>query len=173
MQEKNNRITQKSLNYVLIDAALWENDINAAKQFDLNFRSLFRGRMGEELNSVAPFLFEVTKDAAGESFKHFLTIKNDKEPILRRVLWMQSSFTIDILRQHLRRFLRVKTSLGGYLYFRLYDPYVVNCVLPTLNKEQLGELFSKISFIVSEDIHLNEQRKFSVSDGGELMVTFF
>lgn len=172
MQEENCKIAECLPNYVLIDAALWENDINVAKRHNPNFRSLFRGKIGEELSSVAPFLFEITNDMVRSDFGHWIAVKINREPILRRVLWIQSNATIDILRQHLKRFLRVKISSGKYLYLRIYDPYVINCVLPILNKEQLSELFSKIESIVSEDIRINERRTFALSSSGELLITY-
>ncbi len=151
-------ITGKPADFVLIDAALWGDEIEVAKGFHSNFRSLFRGEAGEELDNVAPFLFSVEPQS---DFANWLKYRIGKDPENRRVLWISSSATLDGLRKHFRRFLRVKKEDGGYIYFRFYDPYVIMTVFPHLTEKQQNDFLSSIESVhwqypLSEEIETIE-----------------
>ncbi|WP_165024391.1 DUF4123 domain-containing protein [Dysgonomonas sp. ZJ279] len=152
-------------NYVLIDAALWKEDIEII--FDkVSYRSLFRGSVGEELWSVAPYLVDITSnDGLAERIK-------EKDPIERRVTWLSSSANIDDLRKHLRRFLRMKQENGSFIYFRFYDPFVLNYILPNLVQDQLTVFFVNIDYIITEDIRIGERRISYLSDENELQTKY-
>lgn len=162
-------ITGKPADFVLIDAALWGDEIEVAKGFHSNFRSLFRGEAGEELSNVAPLLFSVEPQS---DFANWLKYQIGKDPENRRVLWISSSATLDGLRKHFRRFLRVKKEDGGYMFFRLYDPVVLKYVLPNLNKEQCSELFSAISCLRTSADQMGLQRYYYYSDIEEKMIMY-
>jgi len=147
-------------NYVLIDAALWEEDIDRAKQLCKDYRSLFRGKGAEELQSVAPFLFAVAKES---DFEKWVQSKADKKQAAKRVTWLSSEASMDDLRKHLRRFLRVKDETGNFMYFRFYDPMVLPYILPNLTEEQLKEFFSMLNYMkVSKDA-FGEEKVFHFS----------
>jgi hypothetical protein len=150
--------------YVLIDAALWENDIDDVLLSNVTYRSLFRGSTGEKLWNVAPYLVDVSSN------EEFIKKIKGKNTVERRVAWLHSSLDIDALRKHLRRFLRMKTEDGRYLYFRFYDPYVVNTVLPNLTQEQVNEFFEPIEYIIAEDIRINKRRIYYLSIDRELRI---
>ncbi|NDV65072.1 DUF4123 domain-containing protein [Bacteroides sp. 224] len=133
-------------NYVLIDAALWDTDIDILfLDPTLQYRSLFRGSTGEKLWSVAPYLVDISSDET------LVTKIKEKDAVERRVTWLSSPLQIDELRKHLRRFLRMKTGSGEYVYFRFYDPYVVNDVFPHLSINQYMEFFDKIDYLIAND----------------------
>ncbi|NDV65231.1 DUF4123 domain-containing protein [Bacteroides sp. 224] len=154
-----------SPNYVLIDAALWGTDIDILLlDPTIQYRSLFRGSTGEELWSVAPYLVDISTNE-----KLVQTIK-EKDPIERRVTWLSSSLDIDELRKHLRRFLRMRKEDKSYIYFRFYDPYVVNVVFPNLTAEQSIDFFKVINYIITDDKRINERRFFYISSERKLEI---
>ena len=147
----------------MIDAALRGDDIDALLPLAVR-RSLFGGATGNQLRTVAPHLVDVgADDELAEQLKSGRDIE-------RRVTWLHSELSINDLRNHLRRFLRMKTEAGAYLYFRFYDPYVVNVVFPNLTQEQLSEFFDKIEYMVTEDVRISERRIFHLSEDKELRI---
>lgn len=147
-----------SPNYVLIDAALWEDDISAVFENMLTpYRSLFRGSTGEELWNVAPYLVDISKD------EEFVESIKEKDSITRRVTWLSSSLDIDALRKHLRRFLRMKKEDGSYMYFRFYDPFVISSVFPNLTPEQSADFFNDIDYIIADDVRIGKRYIFYMS----------
>ena len=163
----NNNRTENILpptpNYILVDSALWGFDMHKIKQKNKCFRSLYRGEMGEALNRAAPYLFTVE---AGSEFEKWI---KQQDPVEKRVLWLHSSATIGELRNHLRRFLRMKTAKGTYL-FRFYDPHVISCVLPHLTEEQRKDFFGQINYIIIEDRKIEERRTYSLTENNELAI---
>lgn len=155
LEKEREDIINDSPNFVLIDAALCEGEIDVSKGFRTNFRSLFRGKVGEELNNVAPLLFPIETES---DFASWLEYQINRGAENRRVLWIRSPATLDELRKHLRRFLRVRDETGGFMFFRLYDPIVLKCVLPNLTKEQYFELFSEITYSKTSTDQMNQQR---------------
>ncbi|WP_029904910.1 DUF4123 domain-containing protein [Prevotella sp. 10(H)] len=153
-----------SPNYVLIDGALWEDDLYIAKQKNILYRSLYRGTMSEQLDSIAPYLFSLEQNGEFEKW-----IK-EQDPIKRRVTWIHSSSNIDALRKHLRRFLRMKTELGSYIYFRFYDPYVIDYTLPCFTREQLMEFFKEINYIRVQDTRADEDTVFYILEAAGLQI---
>ena len=153
-------------NYVLIDAALWGTNIDMILMDEsVTYRSLFRGSTGEELWSVAPYLVSVSDN------EELVNKIKKQDPVERRVTWLQSSENIDDLRKHLRRFLRMKREDGSYIYFRFYDPFVVNAVFPNLSQEQVCEFFEKIEYIITEDPRLEEKRIYYTHGQKELQTS--
>lgn len=138
-------------NYVLIDAALWQEDIEIVFSSGLPYRSLFRGSTGEQLWSVAPYLLDVSGQ------EEFVRKIQAMDKIQRRVSWISSTLDIDSLRKHLRRFLRIKREDGSYIYFRFYDPYVIQTVFPSLEEEQYKEFLTPIQLLVADDVRLNQR----------------
>lgn len=138
-------------NYVLIDAALWQEDIEIIFSSDLPYRSLFRGSTGEKLWSVAPYLLDISEQ------KEFVQKIQAMDKIQRRVAWISSTLDIDSLRKHLRRFLRLKKEDDSYIYFRFYDPYVIQSTLPSLTEEQYQEFMTPIQLLIAEDTRINQR----------------
>jgi hypothetical protein len=148
--------------YILLDGALWQEDMEIARQYDAPRCSLFRGKPAEELNNVAPYLFCVSDD---NDLEEWVNVKEQKHPIERRFLRLTSHLDIDGLRKHLRRFLRVKKENGKFLYYRFYDPKVIACTLPHLAEEQLQEFFCGITEVVHFSDVLHEKRTYTYADG--------
>jgi len=158
-------IFELSPNYVLLDAALWGTDIDILfLSENAIYRSLFRGSTGKELWSVAPYLVDISSN------EELVQKIKEEDPIERRVTWLSSSLDIDGLRKHLRRFLRMKRDDGSYIYFRFYDPFVVNAVFPYLNQNQYSEFFERIDYLLIDDIRINERRLFYLSSSQKLQI---
>ncbi|MDR3266378.1 MAG: DUF4123 domain-containing protein [Tannerella sp.] len=151
-------------NYVLIDGALWGEEVEEAKEKGYGYYPLFRGLMYEKLKTVSPYIFSVKPNS---SFEEWVRLRSLSEEF--RVTWLYSSIEMKELRNHLRQFLRIKTE-SGYAYFRFYDPYVINAVFQNLPKEQITEFFKNITCIITDDIRINERRKFYLSPDKELQI---
>lgn len=151
--------------YVILDAALWGVGIEPAYDFGNNYCCLFATKGAEdELNAVAPYLFEYED---GDEFSKWVEYKESKG---MRSLYLSSSLSLEQLRKHLRRFLRVKKEDGGWLFLRLHDPYVLNCVLPNLTQEQIEEFLTPIEHVTTEDRRINERRIFYLSENNKLQI---
>ncbi|MCG7851384.1 MAG: DUF4123 domain-containing protein, partial [Methanosarcinaceae archaeon] len=68
------------------------------------------------------------------------------------------------VRRHFRRFLMVKDPEGKQIYFRYYDPRVLNVFLPTCNSEELSVVFGPVSSYIMEDEDSSVLR-FGIKDG--------
>ena len=51
----------QQFNYLIIDAAIAEGNINSAIALNKNYRCLIKGKAEDELESVAPYLFIINK----------------------------------------------------------------------------------------------------------------
>jgi hypothetical protein len=59
--------------------------------------------------------------------------------------------SLDVVRRHLRRFLRVTDERGKQLLFRYYDPRVLRIYLPTCTTAELETFFGPLVRFVAED----------------------
>ncbi|MCC8035021.1 MAG: DUF4123 domain-containing protein [Rikenellaceae bacterium] len=148
--------------YLILDGALWKEDMELALQSGSPNRSLYRGKPAEELYRVAPYLFELS---GCDDFEKWVNRRESKDPLGRRTLRMVSDLPIDELRKHLRRFLRVKKENGKILYYRFYDPKTISCTLPNLTPEQLEELFRGVNVLFHFTDILKEKRSYVYRDG--------
>lgn len=138
---------KKPVNYVILDAALWSVDISTAFSLCSVYTSLFATRGAEqELDDVAPYLFSY---ADNTDFGDWLSRKEKKG---LRALYISSDETLDGLRKHLRRFLRVKTGDGKWLFFRFYDPHVLMSSFPYLDEEQQFYFLLKVNYMLCNDL---------------------
>ncbi len=131
-------------NYILLDAARMGNTIEDAKQLNKQFDSLYRGRSEESLAVVAPYIFSFASQSEFGKW-YFEKGWGDAWGIM-----IQSSYPMNELHRHFRKFLIVGTEDKQELYFRFYDPRVLRIFLPTCNTEQLKEFFGPIDYFVME-----------------------
>lgn len=131
--------------HILLDSAKMGTEIITAKELNPGFDSLYLGASELSLSVVAPYLFSFQpktefvnwfmQNGWGNSWGVLMHAQED----------MKS------LRKHFRKFLMVKTENGEELYFRFYDPRVLNAFLPTCDKDQLQEFFGPVEFYICED----------------------
>ena len=133
------------INYILLDAARMESNMDTAQKLNSSFDSLYRGGSEESLSGVAPYLF---------SFKHdtlFTSWFIEKGWGDSWGLMVKTSLPMQEVHKHFRKFLLVKTEDGEELYFRFYDPRVLRIFLPTCDRDQIFEFFGKIDYFFMED----------------------
>lgn len=164
---------EKPVNYVVLDAALWNGDIDKAFKLCLVHVSLFATRGAEHnLDSVAPYLFSYTEDSG---FAEWIKAKSEAG---LRVLYLCSDESLEGLRKHLHRFLRVKTESGKWLFFRFYDPDVAEIALPYLTEEQQFYFYAKIKYVsfiketTKKDILLFPSGKIRLRTANERITTY-
>lgn len=123
--------------FVILDAARDITRVALAKLVAPKFASLFSDPKGD-LDDIAPHLFQ--SDDAGVAIQF---------PLGRRPAYcgliVECDSDFDLLRRHLRRFLRVRRESDRKIaHFRYYDPRVLQVFLPACNDHELGSFFGPI-----------------------------
>lgn len=102
------------------------------------FVCLYRGELEPDIAEVAPYLVRLEQ---GTPFTDWLLTECWGKHF---GVFMRSVVDLQTLRRHFRRFLRVKGPDDRILYFRFYDPRVMNIFLPTCHPEDLGVIFGSL-----------------------------
>src|SRR5262249_35128420 len=89
---------------------------------------LFSGNLTKELARAAPYLVNLAQPA--DAARQMLKRGWGKD----WGIFLTAPASLEALRQHFRRFLRVRDEKGKILYFRYYDPRVLRAYLPTCNE---------------------------------------
>lgn len=131
--------------FLILDAARMEDNLETAIQLNQDYDSLYRGREEEDLAEVAPYLFSFNADT-------------DFSTWIRNCGWgnswgifVGSKANFEELYQHFQKLLIVTNEDGHELYFRFYDPRVLRVFLPTCDLEQLIEFFGPADSFFMED----------------------
>ena len=106
---------------------------------------LYRGELEPDLAEVAPYLVKLREKS---EFTQWLL----EEGWGRH--WGVFAVTpvgIEALRRHFRHFLRVKDHTGKILYFRYYDPRVLQAYLPTCRRDEIKIIYGPVLRYVAED----------------------
>lgn len=130
--------------YALLDGARDPGVYAEVVRSDLPRACLFSGALGRELARAAPYLVHLAP----------------KHPPSRRLvelawgngwgIFCASPRTLEDLRRHFRRLLRVQDPTGKTLYFRYYDPRVFRVYLPTCNARELATFFGPVQRFMAE-----------------------
>lgn len=130
--------------YAILDGARDPGIHPAVTGSGLPHRCLFSGDLSKELAAAAPYLVQLKRrdDSArrlagrgwGQSWGVFLA----------------SPASLEELRRHFRRLLRVEGPQRQTLYFRYYDPRVLRVFLPTCNEGELRLVFGPVSRFMME-----------------------
>lgn len=130
--------------YAVLDAARDPRIRAAVETCGLEHTCLYAGKLPKALADVAPYLVRLSKmapftetllgDAWGSSWGIFIL----------------STGTLEELRRHFRRFLKVQDTSGKTLIFRWYDPRVLREYLPTCNGGELRYVFGPTAMFVVE-----------------------
>jgi hypothetical protein len=125
--------------YAILDGARDPRVHPAVMGSGLAHQCLLAGNLGKELAEAAPYLVQLRRDAEftrrilklgwGNSFGIFLA----------------SPTSIEQLRVHFRRFLRVEDERGKRLHFRYYDPRVFRVYLPSCTVDELDVIFGPVT----------------------------
>jgi hypothetical protein len=106
---------------------------------------LYRGELEPDLAEVAPYLVKLRQQSPltdwilGEGWGRHWGI------------FAITPVGLEALRRHLRGFLRVKDSTGKILYFRYYDPRVLQVYLPTCRRDEIQTLYGPVRRYIAED----------------------
>jgi hypothetical protein len=107
--------------------------------------SLYEGSAAEAYWDIAPYLAQLDLDLMSW---------------VRDVLWNEpwgffavSNGSFEALRRHFRQFLLVNLPDGEEVYFRFYDPRVMQSFLLTCNQDELTRLFGPVSKIVCSNVN--------------------
>jgi hypothetical protein len=105
---------------------------------------LFAGNISPQLREVAPYLVRFDQ---GDALANFVL---DHGWGNAWGIFFSSQASMETLRKHFRRFLRVTDESGRRLLFRYYDPRVLPIYLPTCTNEELTEIFGPVDRFVVE-----------------------
>jgi len=106
---------------------------------------LYRGELAPDLAEVAPYLIKLRRVSPltdwilSEGWGNHWGI------------FAISAVGLEALRRHLRGFLRVKDATGKILYFRYYDPRVLQIYLPTCRRDEIKTIYGPVLRYFAED----------------------
>ncbi len=106
--------------------------------------SLYRGTAEEQFADIAPYLVHVDTAELLDWVLQFSVTPGWGIMIV-------ASGTLEQLRTHFRKFLKVQGPDGKPMYFRFYDPRVLEMFLPTCNTEQLIQLYGPAELFATRD----------------------
>ncbi len=109
----------------------------------LEVRGLYSGRVPPVVERVAPQLVELLPD-------HRLTRRWIDEGLGQAWGIVMRVAEPDMLRHHLRKFLRVQDEAGRRLLFRFYDPRVLRTFLPACTADELRAFFGPVQAFFAE-----------------------
>jgi hypothetical protein len=119
---------------------------------------LYSGKVPEPILAVAPYLVELA----------------EKSPFTASLLeegWGESwgvftlsAATLEELRRHLKRLLKVEGPRGETMLFRFYDPRVLRVYLPTCTAAELGAVFGPVGMFALEGASSAEALRFHRAD---------
>ncbi len=130
--------------WAILDAARDERIYRAVDRSSAENCCLFAGNISRALREVAPYLVRFDKDDQLAKF----VLENGWGHAWG--VFISSQASMETLRKHFRRFLRVRDESGRKLLFRYYDPRVLAIYLPTCTNEELTEIFGPVDRFVLE-----------------------
>jgi hypothetical protein len=98
--------------------------------------SLYRGQAEHEQWAVAPYLAKVD-----ESLLDWIVKTLWKKPW---GIFAVAECDLKTLRRHFRRFLTVEEPDGDTMYFRYYDPRILEIFLPTCTRDEMKTFFGPL-----------------------------
>jgi len=131
-------------NYLILDGAKMRFNLTKAKELNEVHQCLYKGKSATNLGAVAPWLFTYKRNS---ELAHWFA-KNSSEESWGILFYSEEKF--ETVYKHLRKFLMIKTEEGKDLYFRYYDPRVLNTFLPSCEGKQLSDFFGPIEAYFAE-----------------------
>jgi hypothetical protein len=125
--------------YAIVDGARDPRVHPAVVGSGLAYQCLFAGALVPELAAAAPYL--VRLDPLAEFTRTLLRLGWGKS----FGIFLASQASIEALRVHFRRFLRVQGPGRKTMFFRYYDPRVLRSYLPTCNDVEIEVIFGPVA----------------------------
>lgn len=145
--------------YALLDAARDPRIYPSLLGADCNWACLYRGDAAARMAEVAPYVVELDRDSR---FTQWLFREGWGESW---GVFVRTGTTLELLRNHFRRFVMAKLPDGRSVYFRFYDPRVLRAYLPTCTEEELKAIFGPVERYAMEDGDGQTLLTFEQSDG--------
>ena len=122
--------------YAILDACDEPEVPGKVEELGERAKCLYRGVDDPETLAVAPYLTQLGEDEL-DWLDHLMW---------NRFWGIFAIATSDLkaMRRHFRKFLTVELEGEGAVYFRFYDPRVLETFLPTCDAEQIREFFGPI-----------------------------
>jgi hypothetical protein len=148
--------------YAILDGARDPAIHRAVLGSGLPHACLYAGQLPRELVAAAPYVVKLQPDAAltGE---------------LLGKTWGRSwgvfalaTASLEEMRRHLRKLLKVEDEQGRTLVFRYYDPRVLRVYLPTCRLDELAAVFGPVSVLAMESAQPAKLLRFHREVSGEL-----
>ncbi|RYZ17565.1 MAG: DUF4123 domain-containing protein [Myxococcaceae bacterium] len=131
--------------YAVLDAARDPRVLSLLKRGGAPYQSLYQGPEAGELESVAPYLVDLTRNEA--ALEHLIGAGWGRS----WGIFLSGPGPMDATRRHLRRFLKVQEeATGNRLYFRFYDPRVLRTFLPICTPKQQTEWHAEVDCFFAE-----------------------
>jgi hypothetical protein len=110
----------------------------------MDYTCLYRGPIAPELERAAPFLVHLYQ---GERFtRELLKLGWGKS----WGIFVRGAESMESLRLHFRKFLRVVDERGKRMVFRYYDPRVLRIYLPTCSADELRYVIGRTGSLSAE-----------------------
>jgi hypothetical protein len=139
--------------------------VEAARESGCSALNLFAGDQGAAMASVAPHLCHHHNHKICEQLVMSATAE-------RIGFVFETDAPIAAVRKHLRRFLMVRRERDGRIvYFRFYDPEVLEAFLKASNPSELAEFFGPIAVIRTRVGLSDLVRGFAMDSKGQLVVS--
>jgi hypothetical protein len=131
--------------YAVLDGASVPGLLKKLAAAKEEWACLYRGELEPDLAEVAPYLVKLRE-------KSELTDWLLDEGWGRHWgIFAVTPVGLEALRRHFRQFLRVKDYTGKILYFRYYDPRVLQVYLPTCRRDEIKILYGPVLRYIAED----------------------
>lgn len=134
-------------NYFIADGASMSTLINEFAEYNATPYSIYLGMEEETIADVGPFLVDIE---GNDSAMNWLLNEGKSQSW---GIFLKTELKFDDLLAHLQSLIIVEDEDGKELYFRFYDPRVINNFLPTCDTPQLKQFFGKVDFFVAENIN--------------------
>lgn len=123
--------------WAILDATNAITIVRYLREMDVEHISLYKGELDDRFWDIAPYLARVDR----------ALLDWMRESYWERAwgIVFSSDASLDELRAHFRKFLRVKDMQGRSLYFRFYDPRVLAAFLPRCLPGELKEFYGPVS----------------------------
>jgi hypothetical protein len=129
--------------YAVLDAAREPEGPLAAHKAGLRVQSLYEGKLGDMLKSVAPHLIDF---GVKSSFRDWWFGRWGKSV----GILVETPASLSEVRKHFRTLTIVRGEDRSRYYFRFYDPRVLRAFLPACSAEEAARFFGPITAIHCE-----------------------
>ena len=141
--EQLRRFAEAGFLYAVLDSTDRPKVPQKALELGERAASLFRGSPDESNWAVAPYLVEVDSAVLDWIVEHLW-----QEPW---GVFIMSKADMELLRNHLRRFLMVQLPDGERWFFRFYDPRILKAYLPSCSRWELEKFYGPVRAFTMQD----------------------